>query len=155
MAQRSRASELISWAAAAVAGAVALALFVRGGPSSNVPAVVRLDLNMPAGVELSTSSSPSVAVSADGSRIAFFGGTDGLRHLYVRRFDDSDATQLRATDTGNICFFSPDGRTIGFVTADRILKKVSLTADGLVTNLATNVDVTGGVWGADDRICRA
>ena len=36
-----------------------------------------------------------MAVSADGTRIAFFGVTAGVRRLFVRRFDDFQATELR------------------------------------------------------------
>ncbi len=108
---------------------------------------------MPAGIELVTTGSPNVTLSADGGRIAFVGGTGGLRRLYVRRFDDADATQLRGTETVNSCFFSPDARAIGFITSDRVLKKVSL-GDGLVTILASDADhnIAGGVWAADDSI---
>jgi hypothetical protein len=94
-----------------------------------------------------------MTLSADGSRIAFLGGTSGLGRVYVRRLDDSDATLVRGTETANSCFFSPDGRTIGFITSDRVLKKVSL-ADGLVTTLTAQADhnIAGGVWAADDWI---
>src|SRR5262245_45337204 len=120
---------------------------------SRAPAVVRLDLNMPAGVEVTTTNSPSFALSPDGDRIAFFGGTGGLRRLYVRRFDEADAIQVHGTQTGNLCLFSPDGKSVAIIGSDRILKKVSL-GDGLVTTLATEADyaAAGAAWGADDRI---
>src|SRR5262249_20691860 len=70
-----------------------------GRSGSAVPAVVRLDQNLPAGVEVATTTSPSIALSADGSRIAFVGGSSGVRRLYVRRFDDPDATLLRGTES--------------------------------------------------------
>jgi Tol biopolymer transport system component len=115
--------------------------------------VIKLELDMPPGVEVALSNSPSISFSPDGTLIAFTGAVGGLRHIYVRRFNESEATMLRGTETANICFMSPDGRSIGFVTSGRILKRVSLS-DGLVTTIATDADFTagGGVWGTDDRI---
>jgi hypothetical protein len=75
-----------------------------------------------------------------------------LRQIYVRRLDALDAIPLRGTDTATACFFSPDGRSIGFLSSASVLSKVSL-ADGLVSTIAPDVSALyGGAWGADDRI---
>ena len=93
-------ARVIPWATVAL---LALALLVtqiasrRAGSSS--PRVVRLELNMPAGVEVATTNSPNLSISPDGTRVAFIGGLGGLRRLYVRRFDEFDATPLRGTET--------------------------------------------------------
>jgi serine/threonine protein kinase len=145
-------ARVIPWATVAL---LALALLItqiasrRAGSSS--PRVVRVELNMPAGVEVATASTPNLSISPDGTRLAFIGGLGGLRRLYVRRFDEFEATPLRGTETVNICFFSPDGGALAFVTTDRVLKKVSL-ADGLVTTVVVGADYTAGAWGPDDRI---
>jgi serine/threonine-protein kinase len=144
---------MLPWALVALIAISFLSQMLVGRSGSAPSAVVRLDLIMPVGVELPTTASPNMALSTDRSRIAFVAATDGLRRVYVRRFDESEATALRGTELANICFFSPDGRTIGFVTSDRLLKKVSL-ADGLVTTFNTDVDhlSAGGVWDDNDRI---
>ena len=144
---------MLPWVVAALASIGLVSQLGVGRSGSAASPVVRMDLNMPAGVEVATTASPNMAVSPDGTRIAFFGVTAGVRRLFVRRFDDFQATELRGAGGGNICFFSHDGRTLGFITTDHVLKKVSL-ADGLVTTLATDADfvAAGGVWGADDRI---
>jgi eukaryotic-like serine/threonine-protein kinase len=115
--------------------------------------VMRLELNMPAGVEAATTNTPNIAISPDGTRLAYTGGVSGLRRVYIRRLDQYEETVLRGTETVNACAFSPDGKTIAFITSDRTLKKVSI-ADGLVSTIAPEVDYqAGGVdWGADDRI---
>ena len=147
-------ARVIPWATVAL---LALALLVTQIASrreaSSSPRVVRLELNMPAGVEVASTATPNLSISPDGTRVAFIGGLGGLRRLYVRRFDEFEATPLRGTETVSICFFSPDGRALAFVTSDRVLKKVSL-ADGLVTTVVVDADYTGsgGAWGPDDRI---
>ena len=136
---------------------LALALLVtqvtsrREGSSS--PRVVRLELNLPPGVEPGTANFPNLSISPDGTRVAFIGMLGGLRRLYVRRFDEFEAMPLRGTDTVQSCFFSSDGRALAFVTSDRVLKKVSL-ADGLVTTVVVDADYAGGggAWGPDDLI---
>ncbi len=145
-------ARVIPWATVAL---LALALLItqiaswRAGSAS--PRVVRVELNMPAGVEVATASTPNLSISPDGTRFAFIGGLGGLRRLYIRRFDEFEATPLRGTETVSTCFFSPDGRALAFVTNDRVLKKVSL-ADGLVTTVVVGADYTAGAWGPDDQI---
>jgi serine/threonine protein kinase len=146
-----------TWVPWVVAALLAIALLVtqvfsQRTTSSSSP-LVRLELNMPSGVEVTTTNSPSIAISSDGKAIAFIGGIAGLRRLFVRRFDESEATLIRGTEGANACAFSPDGRALAFITNDRLLKKVTL-ADGLVTTIASDVDqnVGGVAWGADDRI---
>ncbi|MBI4887996.1 MAG: protein kinase [Acidobacteria bacterium] len=134
-------------------GVVVPAFWSRSGPS--VPAaspVRRLEINLPAGIELFTASPRPVAISPAGDRIAFVGVRSGSRLVYVRSLDQFDAVPLRGTDTVAGCFFSPDGRSIGWFTSGGELKTVSL-ADGLVTTVASDVNfLYGGAWGADDSI---
>jgi eukaryotic-like serine/threonine-protein kinase len=119
---------------------------------STAPRVVRLELNLPANLEISGTNTPSFAISPDGRRIAVAAALGGLRRIYLRRIDEFEATPLKGTETANTCFFSPDGNALAFVTPERILKKISLV-DGLVTDILRGVDYFGGgVWGPDDRI---
>jgi Tol biopolymer transport system component len=139
-----------------VAGLLAVTLLVTllGLRHTVLPggAVTHLDLIFPAGVEPPPVYAPSVAVSPDGTRFAFIGQIGAVRQLYVRRLDQSEWVPLRGTGNAQSIFFSPDGRTLGFISPDRSLKKVSL-ADGLVTPLARDADIsTGAAWGADERI---
>jgi serine/threonine protein kinase len=153
-ARRRSIAPILAWTLVVVLAALlGLSQFSARSAASPIRDVVRLDLDMPAGVETAPSNSPNVALSSDGRRIAFTGGEGGVRRLYVRRLDGADVTQLRGTEAVNICFFSPDGSALGFVTADRILKKVSL-ADGLVTTVVSNADYGpgGAAWTPDGQI---
>ena len=145
---------VIPWVVAAGAVAVAL-LVVQGGSrgtGSRAGSVTRLDLDLPAGVELATVYPPAVVLSPDGTRVAFVGVFRGLRQLYTRRLDQFETVPIRGTETANAVFMSPDGRSLGLITADLSLKRVSL-ADGLVTTVEHDAEFSAGAaWGADDRI---
>jgi Tol biopolymer transport system component len=142
----------IPWVVAALTAA-GLVIGARVGHIATTnPLVMRLDVNLPRGVELFTRSTPNLALSPDGTRLAFLGSVNGLRRVYVRHFDQPEASPLNGTETAASCFFSPDGRAIGFMTIGRSLGTVSL-ADGLVVMLASDVDYRlGATWDSNDRI---
>ena len=115
---------------------------------------IRVELNLPAGVELwePLTNGGSVALSPDGSKLAFIGMTSGNRQIYIRRLDQFDTVAVRGTSGANAVTFSPDSRAIGVMLITRVLKKIGLE-DGLVVPLASGVDVNGGTtWGVDGRI---
>jgi serine/threonine protein kinase len=149
-----RWTRLIPWVVAA--GAVAMALLVvqqaTRRTASPAGSATRLDLDLPAGVELVSVYPPAMVLSPDGTRVAFVGVFRGLRQLYTRRLDQFETVPIRGTENANAVFMSPDGRSLGFITADLALKKVSL-ADGLVTTVEHDAEFSAGAaWGADDRI---
>ena len=146
-----RWSVAVPWVVAASLAAALMAVQLRtGAPVAPDGAVARLELSL--GVELYANYPPGATFSRDGTRMAFIGVAGGLRQVYLRRLDEFEAVPLRGTENATMGFFSPDGNTVGFISADRVLKKVSL-ADGLVVTLARDADYSAGaVWGADDRI---
>ena len=106
---RSRASMMI-WAALALvlAGAAAAAAWwLKPGADLTLR---RIDLADP------LASADGLALSPDGSRIAYFSGA----HLYVRALDALAPQDLGAVHvTSALPFWSPDGRTIGFFCSRR------------------------------------
>ena len=144
---------LVPWAVAAIAlGVAAFVLWDRiGSRASERCAVRRLELTLPTGVELFTSNR-TVAVSPDGSRVAFVGVRAGTRQVYLRALDQFEAIALKGSDSATVCFFSPDGRSIGIVTNTGVIRTISL-ADGLVTTVTDGANfLYGAAWGEDDRI---
>jgi len=86
-------------------------------------AVVRFQVDLPPGFQpfLSDAQGPDVAVSRDGSTVAFPAlDTQGARKMYVRRLDESAARPLAGTEGGYLPAFSPDGMFLAFWTAGRI-----------------------------------
>jgi serine/threonine-protein kinase len=150
---RSNVAKVVAWALLAALIAVVIFDSFRLRISSRPVSVIKLDLNMPSGVELGSTNFPTLSLSQDGATLAFVGGMGGLRRIFVRRFDESNARALQGTETANICFMAPDGRSVGFISSDGILKKISVR-DGLVTTIVSGADYNGGggAWGSDDRI---
>jgi serine/threonine-protein kinase len=76
---------------------------------------------------------------------------EGRTQLYLRRLDQAEATPLPGTEGCADPFFSPDGRSIGFLDgASFHLHRMSLTS----TTPVPLVDgiVVGAVWGEDGSI---
>jgi serine/threonine-protein kinase len=66
-----------------------------------------------------------LAISPDGSRIAFLEGTIGKGPLYVRDLESDTPRELDGTTGASSPFFSPDGRWIGYFSPGK-LRKVSV-----------------------------
>jgi eukaryotic-like serine/threonine-protein kinase len=147
----------VPWGVTAMACIVAVAAGWRAwGSAAPLPdasaQTTRLEVNLPAGVELYSATSRTVAVAPDGKSFSFVGTSGGTRMLYLRRLDRFDATSIRGTDGATTSFFSPDGQAIGFVTSAGELRTISLV-DGLVTTVAKDASLLwGAAWTLDERL---
>jgi Tol biopolymer transport system component len=95
-----------------------------------------------------------VAVSPDGRQLVF-SATDqsGVTRLYVRPLGADKAEPVAGTDDASSPFWSPDGRSLGFIAGQK-LKTVNL-GDGSVQVLADASNTTcgsGGSWSPDGVI---
>ena len=142
----------VPWALVGILSAVVVALGAAAFRTAPLKRdVARLELQLPQGVEPFTTASRTLAISPDGTRLAFVGLRNSVRMIYVRRLDRFEVEPLRGTEGAFSCFFSPDGGSLGFVTNSDV-KRVSLS-DGLVVALASGVyPQAGGTWGTDDLI---
>jgi len=102
----------------------------------------------------------SLAVSPDGSRVAYVADTPGMdrgkdqwerRRIHVRRFDEPEATSLSGTEGARGLFFSPDGQWIGF-TEGTELKKVPVSGGAVLTVHDVKDFGMGATWTSDDTI---
>ena len=66
-----------------------------------------------------------MALSPDGSHLAYVASQDGPQQLYLRAMDSLDAKPVPGTEGAVEPFFSPDGQEIGFFAGGK-LKKVSV-----------------------------
>jgi Tol biopolymer transport system component/predicted Ser/Thr protein kinase len=92
-----------------------------------------------------------IAVSRDGSRIAFQDATASV--IYLRTMDDPVAKPIPGTEGGLFPVFSPDGQWLAFFSgAPGQLKKVPL-AGGAALTLASNIVATAPMsWGEDGSL---
>ena len=113
-----------SWWAASVLVALVAAGSGWWLARANIPSPVVTRLSVPLPVPLSTHyETANVALSPDGSTLAYVGVMNGTRSLYVRTMDQIEVRPLAGTEGATGPVFSPDGAWIAFV-ADSKLKKV-------------------------------
>jgi Tol biopolymer transport system component len=93
---------------------------------------------------------PAIALSPDGSSLAYVVVHDGSSRIHVRRLDETRSAPLPGTDGGFGPFFSPDGAWVGFFADDK-LKKVALHGGEPVV-LCDAVNPAGASWAQDGRI---
>ncbi len=142
---------LVPWAIAVAAVSVAAVFLWSSRGVEPPPPLARLELTLPANIEL-YNSARTIALSPDGSRLAFIGVLGGARLIYLRRLDQFEAIALRGTDNASTVFFSDDGTSVGFITSPGVLKTISL-GDGVVTTITDAASfIGGGAWGPDGTL---
>jgi Tol biopolymer transport system component len=153
VAARRKSRERLAWAVAGLALIGALAAgaaawrFWRASASTE-RLVARFSIPFPK----DTRSAPgaNLALSPDGTRLAFAPVSGGVSRLYLRGIGDFEAVPMRGTEGAQRPFFSPDGQWIGF-SADGKLKKVSVDG-GSPLALCDAAVTRGASWGPDDVI---
>ncbi len=93
---------------------------------------------------------PAVAISRDGTKIAYLGARGHTTQLYLRPLDRLEPQPLPGSANATSPFFSPDGQWVGFF-ADGKLKKASIHG-GEATTLCDAPINRSGTWGPDSTI---
>ena len=123
-------------------------------PASPRP-VTHTVITLPPGDQLAAVDSPAIAISPDGTQLAYVALRAGTRQIYLRALDNLEAKPLSGTEGAGTPFFSPDGQWLGFYAADATrLKKVSIAGGSAVT-LAAPPIVRGASWGNQRTIAFA
>ena len=122
-------------------------------PSPPQP-VTRTVINLPPGQQLAgLDSGPAVALSPDGTHLAYVARQGGTQQLYLRAMDSLEAKPIPGTEGAINPFFSPDGQWLGFFAGGK-LKKVSVSGGAALT-LGDATFPRGASWGSQGMIAFA
>jgi serine/threonine protein kinase len=150
--KENRALKILAGAALAAlliaAGFLLANLWRPGSTRENPP--IRFAILPPPGTSLN-STLRAVAISRDGTRIAFSAaGSDGPR-LYHRDMNSASTVAINGSDGAVNPAFSPDGRSLAFYAAGK-LKKIALDG-GTAVVIAEGIAYPKGLsWGTDHNI---
>ena len=146
---------VLPWAAAGIAVVIAGILtwnLTRPEPEQRV---TRLAVSIPQGTELSPATAANIAMSPDGSRLAFTTGQGETARLWIREMDQLEATLVEGSEGASEPFFSPGGQWVAFYAGTE-LKKASPDGGSPITVVDKgNGSNSSGTWGADDTIVYA
>ena len=111
-------------------------------------AVTRLPFILPEGDVMNIGD--GIALSPDGQTLVYAGRREGVQQLFVRTRDQMTVRPLPGTEGAEHPFFSPDGASVGFFTADALMK-VALVGGPPATLCAVG-GRRGATWGPDGTI---
>ena len=141
---RAGLAALAAGLALAIVGAT-LAVRASRGSRGAVPAQpLRLEISTP------PTDDPTIALSPDGTQLAFIANQDRVPVLWVRALDGVESRVLPGTHGASTPFWSPDGRTIGFFADDK-LKRIDV-AGGNPLVICEAPSARGGAWNPDGTI---
>jgi serine/threonine protein kinase/Tol biopolymer transport system component len=119
-------------------------------PSSPQP-VTRTVIDLPPGQQLAgLDNGPAVALTPDGTRLAYVARQGGTQELYLRAMDSLEAKPIPGTNGAINPFFSPDGQWLGFFTGNKLMK-VSVSG-GVAVTLGDVSFPHGASWGSQGMI---
>jgi len=121
---------------------VSAGLLWRGRTTIAPTSIVRYEITTPSTTPLNLADRPAVALSPDGSTLAFVVLDGGTNRLFVRRRDEVEARPVSGAEGVGYPLFSPDGRTLVFFAGTELKSY----ADGAVRSIA-KVDVATNMRG--------
>ncbi len=147
-----RGRERVAWVAAAALLVALLASLLHGlRRSREAPKAIRFSLASPEKAEFwRHPATSSLALSPDGSSLAFVAVTGGRGSLWVRPLEALASTALKGTEGAVSPFWSPDGRFIGFFAQGKLQKIAA--AGGPPQALCESAFGNAATWGHDGTI---
>jgi Tol biopolymer transport system component/tRNA A-37 threonylcarbamoyl transferase component Bud32 len=116
-------------------------------PAPSPQPVTRTVITLPPGQNLSS----TMALSPDGTHLAYVAIQSGTQQLYLRAMDSLDAKLIPGAEGATEPFFSPDGQWLGFFAGGK-LKKVSVSGGAAITLSGAETFHNGASWGSQGTI---
>ena len=114
--------------------------------------VTRFTVNLPPTQRFPPLDDSVLAISPDGTRLAYVAIEGGVQTLYLRTMDDAKARPVPGTEGGTVPFFSPDSRWLGFFAGGK-LKKISVNGGAAVALCdAPGNTIRAATWSAEETI---
>jgi Tol biopolymer transport system component/tRNA A-37 threonylcarbamoyl transferase component Bud32 len=113
--------------------------------------ITRYSITLPQGQQLAgLDDAPAVALSPDGTYLAYVATQGGAQQIYLRAMDSVEPKLMLGTEGASGPFFSPDGQSVGFFAGGK-LKKVSVRG-GAALSLSDAIQPRGASWGSQGTI---
>jgi serine/threonine-protein kinase len=121
---------------------------------------IRFAIELPFGDDLLQQGS-GLAMSPDGTRVAFAGSHGGQRGLFLRSFDELEPTLIPGSAEAFAPFFSPDGQWLAFFSLSQgtrrpELTKVKIDGGAPIRITDTSINLAGftaaGSWSKSGQI---
>ena len=149
-APRRLAPLVLAAVAVAVVATFAVTRWLASAGATSTGALTRAALVLPDGHEVGATNLLPIALSDDGTRLAYVGLHDGKTRIYVRALGEPAAKALDGTEGGDGPFFSPDGQWIGFFAGSKLRK---IAVGGAALQVLTDApNHRGGAWSRDGYI---
>ena len=113
--------------------------------------ITRTVISLPPDQRLAALDEPVVALSPDGSDLAYAAVRGGTQQIFLRAMDSLEARPMPGTEGGFGPFFSPDGQWLGFFQGGA-LRKVSVSGGTAVTLSQTGGSPRGATWDSHGTI---
>lgn len=155
--QSQRRLPVLGLAVAAIAIVIGITVWLRGpAPAGLSPQVSRFSISLAPGERLAAvdQPQPALAISPDGSRLAYVANRGGIQQqVYLRPINSLDAVAVPDSEGGNNVFFSPDGQSIGFFV-EGTLKKFSIMGSAPIpfASFSSSSLPMSGTWSTDGTI---
>ncbi len=140
---------MAGWALAAVAIAFAAWGWLRPAPAAPV---LRYAMAFPDDQKLGSIRGSRIALSPDGSRLAYVGAGD--LHLMLRRRDQLQATPIAGTENSSNPVFSPDGQRVAFAVnlGNDGIRVAGLAGAPPITIIGSRIGSDGLTWASDGNL---
>jgi eukaryotic-like serine/threonine-protein kinase len=146
-----RRSAALPWLVAAGCAALAAVAALRGRPPKvDASTTIRFSVPPPPGARFvaNTVENSVYALSPDGAMLAFVAYTVDGGRLWVRRLSELEAKPIAGTEGARTLFWSPDSRSIGFASEDK-LRRISVEGGTPVTICAVPPGIgLSATWGS-------